>query len=548
MAGRGAGGDNFKRNVALLFGAVLFAYIVLGLILWTLLNAYIQPSSSTEKKDLFQALGLILTGLAGTFAGLAAIVGVYVTWRNLKQTQKSTDDNLALTRENLDLTRENLDRTQENTNKTLELTRRGQIIDRFTEAVTQLGTTKDGGAKQVEVRLGGIYALERIAKEDPANHHWPVMEVLTGYLRENAAWEGPGVSKDDPDIQAALTVIGQRDRHFGAGEDYPLNFFGTDLMEMDLEGAHLERARFPGVHLEGANLNGAHLDGAILLGAHLEGARLYGANLEKAYLRGAHLEGADLRGATLKEADVAGAHLRRARVSHTDLSELLNLSQSELEQVNGDAETTQFPSYLKKPAWWRTLPSEGVPLDSSKDYSIKLAKFPVFFRTSEYWEAAFVLPNTLYFSEAGVTHVGPMFSFNHVEKVCDPTKPTERHALVPAPLSIRKWSEWLHQHPYLEVGGQEEVEIGGVSGTQFEVFIPQGPRQYALDCHRPCVPLFHSNRGYPNRILEGYQHRLTVLSIKGTTIIILMEGPPEEFEDFVAKANQEILHTVRWGV
>jgi len=53
------------------------------------------------------------------------------------------------------------------TSQTLQTTKEGQITDRFTKAIDQLG--KDNLA----VRLGGIYALERLAKDseyDPDNH------------------------------------------------------------------------------------------------------------------------------------------------------------------------------------------------------------------------------------------------------------------------------------------------------------------------------------------------------------------------------------------
>jgi hypothetical protein len=43
------------------------------------------------------------------------------------------------------------------------------------------------GSGQMEVRLGGIYALERIAR-DSARDHWPIMEILTAYLQTHARW------------------------------------------------------------------------------------------------------------------------------------------------------------------------------------------------------------------------------------------------------------------------------------------------------------------------------------------------------------------------
>ena len=57
------------------------------------------------------------------------------------------------------------------TGRTFALNRRGQLTERFTRAVDQLGEDK-----KLDVRLGGIYALEQIAKES-AEDHGPIVEV-----------------------------------------------------------------------------------------------------------------------------------------------------------------------------------------------------------------------------------------------------------------------------------------------------------------------------------------------------------------------------------
>jgi hypothetical protein len=67
------------------------------------------------------------------------------------------------------------------TARTFALNRRGQITERFTRAIEQLGDDK------IEIRLGGIYALERIAHESP-EEHGPILEVLSAYVRENSPW------------------------------------------------------------------------------------------------------------------------------------------------------------------------------------------------------------------------------------------------------------------------------------------------------------------------------------------------------------------------
>jgi len=54
--------------------------------------------------------------------------------------------------------------------RTLELSEQGQVTDRYTKAIEQLGSDK------LDVRIGGIYALERVAR-DSARDHPTIMEV-----------------------------------------------------------------------------------------------------------------------------------------------------------------------------------------------------------------------------------------------------------------------------------------------------------------------------------------------------------------------------------
>jgi hypothetical protein len=63
----------------------------------------------------------------------------------------------------------------------LQVNREGQITERFTRAIDQLGNDKG----QLDVTLGGLYALERIAKDSPADRA-TIAEVLTAYVRGHA--------------------------------------------------------------------------------------------------------------------------------------------------------------------------------------------------------------------------------------------------------------------------------------------------------------------------------------------------------------------------
>jgi uncharacterized protein YjbI with pentapeptide repeats len=117
------------------------------------------------------------------------------------------------------------------------------------------------------------------------------------------------------------------------------NLSGARLAGASLRGARLEEASLKGVVLEGADLGGAQLEGAILGGARLEGAILGGARLEGVYLFEARLDGTDLRGAHLQLADWAAATLRDSLAHSADFTGGQNLTQSQLAQVIGNADT-----------------------------------------------------------------------------------------------------------------------------------------------------------------------------------------------------------------
>jgi hypothetical protein len=186
--------------------------------------------------------------------------------------------------------------------RTLQVTREGQITDRYTRAVELLG------AEEPDVRLGGIYALERIA-QDSERDHGTIMEVLCAYARVHSS-----TTRQDRvhvDVQAALTVLGRRCVKRDAKEFVPyLN--RVRLPQARLRGVNLERGRIRDADLRGALLTGAHLADAHfartkLDRAHLKNARLERAILTDACLRGAELQGAVLTGATLDGADLTGA-------------------------------------------------------------------------------------------------------------------------------------------------------------------------------------------------------------------------------------------------
>ncbi|MFE7650497.1 pentapeptide repeat-containing protein [Streptomyces phaeoluteigriseus] len=223
--------------------------------------------------------------MAASLPGLAALLALLFTWMQVTQTSKE-----------------------------LAISEQGQITNRFNAAINNLGSAS------LDVRLGGIYALERIM-HDSARDHPTVVSVLSAYLRQHAAVpvggkKAPAELGEEPppraDIQAAVTVLGNR----RSDRDQSLTI---DLSHIALRGVQLT-----------GDPNQIHFSGADLTDADLGGSSLYNLDLREAWLTGAHLSGAELtasrldyallEGANLTNADLTGSRFIAANLSAADLT------------------------------------------------------------------------------------------------------------------------------------------------------------------------------------------------------------------------------------
>ena len=311
----------------------------------------------TDKKDFsedkYKYIIESLKVLGLFISGGAVIVNVYFAGRRaeaMEETAKATNRNADAANKNA----EAANRNAEAANKNAEAANKKQITERFSKAIEQLGSDKP------EVILGGIYTLERIARDSEPDQ-WTIMEVLTAFVRQNAPIikENESQSPEDQEkllklrisIRACLTVIGERkypdleNKYIDLTEvnlsgfnlvGFKLkgfNFTGANLTEAKLIRADLEGAYLYKADLEGANLEEADLTGADLFGANLTEADLFGANLTEADLTGAYLTGAYLFGAYLTGADLTGADLTGADLKGANLTEA-NLTEAVLTEAN----------------------------------------------------------------------------------------------------------------------------------------------------------------------------------------------------------------------
>lgn len=233
----------------------------------------------------------------------------------------------------------------------LEVQRTNQYANRYDKAIDKLGSSS------VVTRVGAIQLLKNLSRDSEADHI-AVMEVLTTYVRDMAAWKeeqqqtldsylkqirfvnAQSIMKPRTDIQTALTSIGHRrsekQRQYELVRLYRIDLSGSDLRGANLESFHLEGANLEGTHLEEANLQGAYLNRAKLIEARLDEAHLATACLDDAQLQYAYMEGVNLYGASLKKADLEGVHLERAELHGAHMVEA-NLSDVHLDEANLEA-------------------------------------------------------------------------------------------------------------------------------------------------------------------------------------------------------------------
>jgi hypothetical protein len=256
-------------------------------------DSELQAVSSAEMRiQLQQAQSQLQNGarssLLQAMAGLLVIAGAIATWRQV------------------------------------QVNRDGQVTERFTRAVDQIGS------ENTDVRIGGIYALERVARNSVPDR--PQVQYLLGaFVRGHSPWQGtvkdgpdhltpevdetlPWLYVRAPDVQAAMNVLCRRPP---APEALRLYLSRVDLRSANLNGACLTDVAIRHSNLARAWLADARFDRAELQRTDLRQARavratFVNANLREAHLGGANLRGADLRGADLRGADMRARHLDEA--------------------------------------------------------------------------------------------------------------------------------------------------------------------------------------------------------------------------------------------
>lgn len=217
--------------------------------------------------------------------------------------------------------------------------------DRFKDAIQMLGSS------QVHVRLGALYALERLGADRDSRpvDQAAVWEVISAYVRHRSREVARPTGRTagsrgrnrpvGEDVQAALTILGRPPdesltadlagaRLAGArliGSLCGARLAGANLIDADLRGVRLAGVDLTGADLRGANLTAAQMDadtklaGACLTGARLVGTRCVGADFTGARMASVWLANGEFRDATFTDAELVSANLSGADLSGANL-------------------------------------------------------------------------------------------------------------------------------------------------------------------------------------------------------------------------------------
>jgi uncharacterized protein YjbI with pentapeptide repeats len=195
-----------------------------------------------------------------------------------------------------------------------QLAREGHITDRYSKAIEQLGN------ENADVRIGGIYALERIARDSSVDRD-TVVDVLATFVREHTRIDPrtPSKEKVGADVQAALSVLGRRpdvQKEARRLDLYHAGLNNADLSDGDFRGAmfyycSLEDATFASAKLDGAGLSFCTARTAAFTQSQARGANFVNAKYTNGWFLAADLSDADFYGCDLSGSDFGRRYSER---------------------------------------------------------------------------------------------------------------------------------------------------------------------------------------------------------------------------------------------
>lgn len=296
--------------------AALCALVVVGLAIWLIPRWQVQRwrrAGISNEEKLAELAVQARSSITQALGGLALIVTIAITAFQVNEARRTADAGQESAKRNFHL-------AQTSANESFDLARRGQVSERFTRAVEQLGAREENGTPDTAVRTGALFSLMRIGIDSP-DHTQPALLVVATYVRRfkkpvDLKPHGCGADFDftqsQPDIANALRFVLYRIAAKLDGEAF-LGLRGANLNGLALDGLNLSDFDLTRIKFRHASLTRANFGQAGLRQANFENACLTDANFNGASLKGAIFSGANLKGAKFTQEELDGALLSEAQ-------------------------------------------------------------------------------------------------------------------------------------------------------------------------------------------------------------------------------------------
>ena len=309
----------------------------------------VQSQPTVSNSETLRNVGLLLGGL------IAFILAIWRGWGWVAERQSATAQQQA------------------------DTAHQGLLYDRYQRGAQMLGDVN------LAVRLAGIYALQRLAEENPLQYDDQIVKLFCSFVRNHTESDEEfrerfkRVTRTDKatpeDVQTALAAI--RDRcQIEENQKRPIPFrldlggasiVGCDLTGMDLSHAILDQARlnscrlsrsnFFEAELSQTNFSGSDISECVFNGAKtfqtvfifvsgnkpdfsdttLMGTNFSDAKLSSPIFRKAMFMECEFKNASLQDADLSWAYFHTKESELTVFSRKVGLTQAQLDEGRWDS-------------------------------------------------------------------------------------------------------------------------------------------------------------------------------------------------------------------
>ncbi len=243
----------------------------------------------------------------------------------------------------------------------------GRITESIGQAITQIGAFNDD-KPNIEVRLGGLYSLQRIMQDSPRDT-LSIAKIIFAYVRENLKRDKD--KRDElkkhnkknflrpeekpfplpEDIVSALNIISQfkKDRRKQSGvsstDEIP-DFTYADFTNYSIRDIDFSYISFYHADFSGSNLVNVNFSNAMLFNVNFSDTQLSVINFSDA-----HFFWGKFVDVSLGSADFSGASFSVTDLSGADFTNARNLIQEQVNETYGDVNTRLPAGLILRDIW-----------------------------------------------------------------------------------------------------------------------------------------------------------------------------------------------------